>query len=98
MIGAYHASINPAACRRAVAMNRVFLTPVLAIVFVAAPLLPALSQRADKPRRVGVLASGLSSAPGTGQVLQALVDGLRERGWEEGRNVVIEVRYAGPDP
>jgi len=31
-------------------------------------------------------------------VLQALVDGLREHGWEEGRNVVLEVRYAGPDP
>jgi len=26
--------------------------------------------------------------------LQALVDGLREHGWEEGRNVVLEVRYA----
>jgi len=26
------------------------------------------------------------------------VDGLREHGWEEGRDVVLEVRYAGPDP
>src|SRR5262249_61638087 len=30
--------------------------------------------------------------------LQALVDGLREHGWEEGRNVVLEVRYADLDP
>ena len=31
-------------------------------------------------------------------VLQALVDGLREHGWEEGRNVALEVRYADLDP
>jgi len=79
-------------------MKRVFLTAVLAMVFVTALLLPAWSQRADKPRRVGVLFIGLSSDPATPPVLQALVDGLREHGWEEGRNVVLEVRYAGSDP
>jgi len=79
-------------------MKRVFLTAVLAIVVVTALLLPAWSQRADKPRRVGVLFSGLSSDPATRPVLQALVDGLREHGWEDGRNVVLEVRYAGSDP
>jgi len=56
-------------------------------------------QAAEKTRRVGVLFSGLSSGPGARPVvLQALVDGLREHGWEEGRNVVLEVRYAGGDP
>src|SRR5262245_33499503 len=95
MIGAYHASINPAACRRGARMKRVFLTAVLAIVVVTALLLPAWSQRADRPRRVGVLLPGLSSDPAKRPpVLQALVDGLREHGWEEGRNVVLEVRYA----
>src|SRR5262245_23582811 len=89
---------NAAACRRGARMKRVFLTAVLAIIFVTAHLLPAWSQRADKPRRVGVLFSGVSSDPSTSQVLQALVDGLREHGWEEGRNVVLEVRYAGSDP
>ena len=79
-------------------MKRVFLTAVLAIVFVTALLLPAWSQHADKPRRVGVLFSGLSSDPTTRPVLQALVDGLREHGWEEGRNVAFEVRYSGLDP
>src|SRR5262245_40721440 len=58
----------------------------------------AWSQSTDKPRRVGVLFSGLSSDPATRPVLQALVDGLREHGWEEGRNMVLEVRYAGPEP
>src|SRR5215470_15031852 len=98
MIEAYHAPINPAACRRGARMKRVFLTAVLAIVAVIALLLPALSQRADKPRRLGVLFSGLSSDPLTKQVLQALVDGLREHGWEDGRNVALEVRYAESDP
>jgi putative tryptophan/tyrosine transport system substrate-binding protein len=79
-------------------MKRVFLTAVLAIVFVTALLLPASSQRADKLRRVGVLFSGLSSDPATTPVLQAIVDGLRDHGWQEGRNVVLDVRYAGPDP
>ena len=79
-------------------MKRVFLTAVLAMVFVIAHLLPAWCQRADKPRRVGVLAAALSSDPWARPLLQVLVDGLREHGWEEGRNVVLEVRYAGLDP
>src|SRR5262245_46866881 len=98
MIGAYHAPINPGACRRGARMKRVFLTAVLAMVFVTALLLPAWSQRSDRQRRVGVLFSGLSSDPATRPVLQALVDGLREHGWDDGRNVFLEVRYAGPDP
>src|SRR5262245_17726643 len=78
-------------------MKRVILTAVLAIVVVTALLLPAWSQRADRPRRVGVLF--LSSDPAMRPPnLQALVDGLREHGWEEGRNVVLEVRYADLDP
>jgi putative ABC transport system substrate-binding protein len=80
-------------------MKRVFLTAVLAIVVVTALLLPAWSQRADRPRRVGVLVPWLSSDPAKRPpVLQALLDGLREHGWEEGRNVVLEVRYADLDP
>ena len=76
-------------------MKRVILTAVLAMVFVIVVLLPAWSQRADRPRRVGVLFSGLTLDPAMRPpVLQALVDGLREHGWEEGRNVVLEVRYA----
>src|SRR5262245_26316732 len=67
--------------------------------FVTAVLLPAWSQRADRPRRVGVLFSGLTLDPAMRPpVLQALVDGLREHGWEEGRNVALEVRYADLDP
>src|SRR5262245_22863192 len=55
----------------------------------------AWSQSTDKPRRVGVLSLGSSSDPA---IRHALIDGLREHGWEEGRNVVLEERHAGLDP
>src|SRR5262249_15721865 len=97
-IGAYHAPINPAACRRGARMKRVFLTAVLAIVFVTALLSPGWSQRADKPRRVGVLFIGLSSDQPTPPVLPALVMACGSTGGSRGRNVVLEVRYAGSDP
>lgn len=57
----------------------------------------AWSQRPDKQRRVGVLFSGIPSDPAAIPVRQAVVDGLREHGWEEGRNVVLEVQFAA-DP
>jgi putative ABC transport system substrate-binding protein len=67
------------------------------LITVASPT-ATCSQAAEKKRRVGVLFSGLSSDPANRPVLQALVDGLREHGWEEGRNVNLEIRYSGPDP
>ncbi len=46
-----------------------------------------------EPRRVGVLTS---TAPASFAVqAQALRDGLREHGWVDGRDIVIENRYAG---
>jgi hypothetical protein len=42
---------------------------------------------------VGVLFSGIPSDPAAIPLRQALVDGLREHGWEEGRNVMLEVRF-----
>src|SRR5262245_65923076 len=95
MIEAYHAPINAAACRRGARMKRVLLTAVLAMVFVTALLLPAWSQRADRPRRVGVLVPWLSSDTAKRPPeLQALLDGLRENGREEGGDVVLEASYA----
>ena len=52
-----------------------------------------------KSRRVGLLVAGFASDPPTNQHgLQALLDDLRARGWEEGRNILSEGRYAGSDP
>jgi putative tryptophan/tyrosine transport system substrate-binding protein len=54
----------------------------------AALLVSPLGSRAQgKPRRLGVLHSGRD-------VGNALLDGLRDRGWIDGQNLIIEYRYA----
>src|SRR5262249_55565733 len=52
-----------------------------------------MAQRPAGVPHVGVLAPG--SAPS--QSVDAFRDGMRELGWIEGGNVVIEVRYANGD-
>src|SRR5512145_1078033 len=59
---------------------------------------PAMAQDGAKPKRVGVLMAGSLTDPFTNSLWKALVHGLRELDWEEGRNVLIEGRFAGPDP
>ena len=61
-------------------------------------LFPAAAQDGAKPRSVGLLVGGSLSDPVVRRVWRALVDGLREHGWVEGRNVMFEVRETGPDP
>ena len=53
----------------------------------------ALGRTGKQPRRVGLLGTvGTPSA--SAKTLQAVRDGLRERGHIEGRDIVIDVRYA----
>jgi putative tryptophan/tyrosine transport system substrate-binding protein len=59
---------------------------------------PAMAQDGAKPRRVGLLMAWSLSDPVTKRTWQTLVDSLRELGWEEGRNLVLESRFSGPDP
>jgi putative ABC transport system substrate-binding protein len=61
---------------------------VLAFVVV---LLAPLTPDAQLAKRVGVLYYGVT--PG-GADLRALLDALRELGWVEGRNLILDVRYA----
>jgi len=58
---------------------------------LAAPLV-AEAQQAGKPIRIGVLTpqSRAASTP----VWDSFRAGLRELGWEEGKNIVLESRYA----
>src|SRR5215467_1906671 len=70
----------------------------IALLGVAAawPLVARAQQTTS--RRVGVLLTGTASDPAHERYWQAFVDDLRERGWEEARNVVFERRFVGPDP
>jgi putative tryptophan/tyrosine transport system substrate-binding protein len=70
--------------------RRTFLAGTGAVL-LAAPL-AAEAQQAGKVARIGYLEFG-SAAPGT-PLLEAFRQGLRERGWVEGQNLTIEVRYA----
>lgn len=65
----------------------------LSILLLALSWAPVHAQTADKPIRVGVLLSGSSDqwAPFESE----LVAGLRDRGYVEGRNLVLVRRYGG---
>ena len=59
----------------------------------AAPL-AAEAQPAGKAYRIGYLGSTPLTAPELVPIWTAFVDALRERGWVEGQNIVLERRYA----
>jgi putative tryptophan/tyrosine transport system substrate-binding protein len=69
---------------------------LLAPLWIAAA--PALAELAKKPRRIGTLGN---STPADGAV-RAIYDefhaGLREHGWIEGENLVVEARWADGRP
>jgi putative ABC transport system substrate-binding protein len=72
-------------------VNVPLVTLTVALVLLAAPL-AAEAQRAVKPSRVGYL--GFGSASADAPFREAFRQGLREHGWIEGQNVVIESRWA----
>ena len=73
--------------------RRIFVLATGATTLGAALVVPhALGQAAKEPRRVGLLTP--STEASFANSLQALRDGLREYGHVEGRDVVVDVRYA----
>ena len=72
-------------------MNRRKCLTALGISALAAPL-AAFAQQKGKVWRIGFL--GAASAPGFAHWVEALRAGLRELGYVEGRNLVIEFRWA----
>ena len=59
--------------------------------------LPAIAQQATKPARIGFVYFG-SRQPGPGaERYAAFVEGMRELGYVEGRNLRIEARFADSD-
>lgn len=72
-----------------VATKRATLIRIAALALVP---LAARGQSSGKPLRVGVIAFGSGSL--NAHLQQSLLDGLRERGYVEGRNLILERRYA----
>jgi putative ABC transport system substrate-binding protein len=57
------------------------------------------AQQRDRVRRVGVLMPwSKDDDPSTKLWLPAFVDGLAALGWSEGRNLLMDLRWAGGDP
>jgi len=65
-----------------------------AALSVMAP--PALAQAPDQPKRVGFVVYGTSGP--RSHLEQAFLDGMRERGYVEGKNLVVERRFAEGSP
>jgi putative tryptophan/tyrosine transport system substrate-binding protein len=59
--------------------------------------LVARAQQPERMRRIGVLAQGAADDPETAARLTALVQGLQELGWTDGRNVRIDYRWSAGD-
>ena len=64
--------------------------PIFALICALA--VAPCTQAADKSIRIGILSSGSLDLRAGNE--QALIQGLRERGYVEGKNLVIERRYA----
>ncbi|MGD9921686.1 MAG: ABC transporter substrate-binding protein [Pseudorhodoplanes sp.] len=58
----------------------------------------ALAQQPGRMPRVGVLSSQIQGDSETNDRIAALLNGLGKLGWSDGRNVIIDVRYAGGSP
>jgi putative ABC transport system substrate-binding protein len=59
--------------------------------------LAARAQQGERVRRVGVLMTSSESDPNTKFLLPAFVQELAALGWSEGRNLRLDIRWAGGD-
>ena len=74
-------------------MDRRKFLATLAAGILAAPLATE-AQPAGKVWRIGFLTSGFREGTGSDVRLTPFLQGLREHGYIEGRNVILEIRYA----
>ena len=69
---------------------------IAAVLTAAAWQRQGLAQH-SRPARIGVLLQVPASEPTVAPLWKALLDGLREHGWEDGRNLILEGRFGGRD-
>ena len=60
--------------------------------------LPARAQQAGKVVRIGLLFAADGPTSRSREGVEALLSGLRELGWVEGKNLLVETRYGGLSP
>jgi ABC-type uncharacterized transport system substrate-binding protein len=72
-------------------MRRIGLAGLLTVSLILTPFTPE-AQQAGKVYRVGYLTAG--SVIANPRVLEAFRQGLRELGWVEGQNIIIDYRFA----
>lgn len=72
------------------------LVLILLLLALAILLAPGEAQQAGKAPRVGYI--GINRAEDVQHLLEALRQGLRERGWVEGQTIAIDYRWAGGRP
>ncbi|HET7885098.1 MAG TPA: ABC transporter substrate binding protein, partial [Bradyrhizobium sp.] len=60
--------------------------------------LAARAQQSERVRRVGALIGWPENHPFTQKSVAAFAQALRRFGWVEGRNIVIDYRFAAGDP
>jgi hypothetical protein len=70
---------------------------ILLCAMLFALSLPAEAQKPGKIPRIGYLASG-GDINNPGFIVEAFRRGLRDLGYIEGKNIVVEYRYPGADP
>ena len=75
-------------------MKRIAVIAVGALLLTASAA--ALAQSPEKKARIGILVGG--SLAQRGHLEQALLQGLREQGYIEGKNLILERRYADGRP
>jgi putative tryptophan/tyrosine transport system substrate-binding protein len=77
--------------------RREFIGGLGAAAVASAPL-ASRAQQAGRMRRVGVLQPGSANDQSARVTIVALWQGLKNLGWIEGRNLQLEIRFAGGDP
>jgi len=76
--------------------RRTFVT-FIAATYLLEPL-AVRAQQAGKVFRIGLLVPATRPTPRLREAAEVLRAGLRDLGWIEGKDVIIETRWAGPNP
>jgi putative tryptophan/tyrosine transport system substrate-binding protein len=77
-------------------INRKIFMTQLAFGLFAAPYLQA--QPADRAVRIGLLVNATAPNPAYAVSIEHLLAALRDLGWVDGKNLIVETRFAGPNP